>query len=147
MSNPKRNNRFWTVKAEETAGGKIGHLYLYVIIASKTWMGDEVTPALFREDIASLGDIQQLVVHIFSDGGDYFAGNDIYALLKQEKAEIITYGEVIVASIATMPSLAGYKVYISRHAHVLIHNVIFLLQGNYNKLKMQYRIRPLVRCG
>lgn len=141
-------NRFWTVKAEKTdTGTAVGNLYLYGVISSETWWGDEVTPRAFREDLDALGDITELNVHIFSDGGDVFAGHSIYSILKQHPATVNAYIEGIAASIATIVMMAADHIYVSRNASLLIHNAMVGLFDYYNKLELDAMIKDLEKFG
>lgn len=133
MTTKKTNNKFWSMKAENNEAGSVGHIYLYDVISSTSWWGDEVTPKTFREDLDALGEVNALNVHIFSDGGDVFAGNTIYSLLKQYDAEVNVYIEGCAASIATVIAMAGDNVYISKIGMMMIHNPLACLWGYYNK--------------
>lgn len=114
-------------------GGKVGNLYLYGIIASESWWNDEITPKQMTDELKELGDIETLNVHIFSDGGDVFAGTAIYSILKQQTATVNVYIEGIAASIATIIAMAGEKIYISKSAMMMIHNPMMMLWGYYNE--------------
>ena len=126
-----------------TDGSAAGHLYLYGLISSESWWGDEVTPKQLLDDIKSLGDITSLTVHIFSDGGDVFAGTAIYSILKQQKASVNVYIEGIAASIATVIAMAGDQIYISRSGSMYLHNPMLGLFGYYNAGEMDAMIKEL----
>lgn len=144
MPNQTQNKKFWEVKAENTTdGSSVGHLYLYGPISTTSWYGDEVTPKQLREDLKALGDITELDVHIFSDGGDVFAGTAIYSILKQQKATINVYIEGIAASIATVIAMAGDQIYISHSGMMYIHNAMVCLWGYYNAGEMAAMIKEL----
>lgn len=138
------NKKFWSVKAEVTDSGEsVGHLYLYGIVASESWWGDEVTPKQLINDIKALGDISVLNVHIFSDGGDVFAGTAIHSILKQQTATVNIYIEGIAASIATVIATAGDNVYISKSAMMMVHNAMFFMFGYYNAAELAAMIGDL----
>lgn len=139
-----KNKKFWAVNTQNMdSGKKVGHLYLYGVIAPETWWGDEVTPVQFRDDITALGEIEELRVHIFSPGGDVTAGNAIYSILKQQNISVVAYVEGISASIATVVMMAADKVYLSRNANILVHNPMLGLQGYYNALQLETFIKEL----
>lgn len=121
---------FWSVKAEGNAG--VGHLYLYGPISSATWWGDEVTPQMLLNDLKSMGELNTLNVHIFSGGGDLFAGMAIHSMLKQQTAVVNVYIEGLAASIASVIALAGANIYISRGALMMVHNAAVGLFDYYN---------------
>lgn len=148
MAKKTTNKKFWSVRAEkQTDGSSIGNLYLYGCISTVSWWGDEITPKQLLDDIETMGDIDTLKVHIFSDGGDVFAGNAIYSILKQQPAEVHVYIEGIAASIATVIAMAGDQIYISRSAMMMVHNAMFGLFGYYNAGDMQAMIADLEKIS
>jgi len=75
-----QNKKFWNVEqSTDENGNPSGELHLYGYISDSSWWGDEVTPKTLIDDIDSLGVIDELNVHLFSNGGDVFAGNAIVA--------------------------------------------------------------------
>ena len=63
-------------------------LVLDGVIASESWYGDEVTPQLFRDELAERnGD---LTIVINSPGGDVFAGVAIYNAIKNRNDGHVT---------------------------------------------------------
>lgn len=138
----KRKTKFWNVKTDDK-DDTLGHLYLYGIIAKETWWGDEVTPTQMKNDIESLGEIDTLRVHIFSDGGDCFAGHAILSMLKQHPAYVEAYIEGIAASMATVVPMGADAVYISTTGMMLVHNPMYGLCGYYNKAELSDMITDL----
>ncbi|CCJ32882.1 head maturation protease, ClpP-related [Caloramator australicus] len=122
-------NKFWQFKntSEDTA-----ELILYGPIADSTWWGDEVTPKNFAEDLKNLGDIKNLVIRINSVGGDVFAANAIYTLLKDHKANKTVKIDGIAASAATIIAMAGDTIEIPANGMMMIHNPMVVLLGAYN---------------
>ena len=125
-------NKFW---AFNLIGNGTGELILYGDISSETWYGDEITPRQFREDLDGLGDIEDLVIHINSGGGDVFAGQAIYSTLKQHKAHKTVYVDGIAASIASVIAMAGDTVIMPNNATMMIHNAWTLTAGNKHELR------------
>lgn len=93
-------------------------------------MGDEVTPKEFAEDLKALGDITELTVRINSGGGDVFAGQAIYSLLKSHPAKVTVYVDGLAASIASVVAMAGDTVIMPRNAMMMIHNPWAMAVGN-----------------
>lgn len=122
-----KNKKFWSFKALEE---KAGELTLYGEISNETWWGDEVTPKQFKEDLDALGDIDTLNVHINSPGGDVFAGQAIYSMLKRHKATVNIYVDGLAASIASLIAMAGDKVIIPQNAMMMVHNPWTIAVGN-----------------
>ena len=71
----------WVKNADETRT-----LFLEGVIAEESWFSDEVTPAMFKEELfAGNGPI---LLHINSPGGDCIAASQIYTIeycIQEEK--------------------------------------------------------------
>jgi len=129
-NNPRR---FWNIAVKKDDDGKKRcHLYLYGIIATESWFEDEVTPKKFQQDLEEAGDVDELIIHIFSDGGDVFAGLAIYSIVKQYNKPVTVYIEGIAASIATVIAMAADKIHISSVGMMMVHNPWVFLFGGYN---------------
>lgn len=148
--NRQQTKRYWDLEESTTAEGKpAGELYLYGTIYESgggIWGDpDDVTPKALATSLQALGEISELNVHIFSSGGDVFAGNAIYSLLKQRKEIVNVYVEGIAASIASVIAMAGDTVYIAKTAMFMIHNPMCFLFGLFNKIDMAKYISELER--
>ena len=75
-------------------------------ISEDTWWGDEVTPALFRDELSKVSG--NLTVWLNSPGGDVFAASQIYSMLKNHKGKVtvkidgIAASETLIAPTAMM---------------------------------------------
>lgn len=114
-------SKFWQFRAAADSL-KVGELVLYGPISSTSWWDDEVTPKQFADDLKALGDIDELRVYINSGGGDVFAGQAIYSMLRRHSARKIVYVDGLAASIASVIAMAGDKVTMPRNAMMMIHN-------------------------
>lgn len=114
---------------------KNAELTLYGEISDYSWWGDEVTPKQFKEDLDALGDIDTLNVYINSTGGDVFAGQTIYSILKRHKAKVNVYIDGLAASIASLIAMAGDKVIMPVNAMMMIHNPWTWAEGNANDFR------------
>lgn len=131
----RRNSRkFWQVRAAAD-DPHVGELLLYGEISDVTWWGDEVTPKQFWEDLKSLGDIQELRVYINSPGGDVFAGQAIYSMLRRHTATKLVYVDGLAASAASLVAMAGDRVIMPRNAMMMIHNPWTIAWGDANELR------------
>lgn len=117
---PKKLKKFWEFKAQEDSDS--AELLLYGVISSESWWGDEVTPKQFKEDLDALGDVSEIKVFVNSPGGDVFAGQAIYSMLKRHSAKISVYVDGLAASIASVIAMAGDVVYMPKNAMMMIHN-------------------------
>jgi len=122
-----KNKKFWSFKNKDESTGE---LMLYGDISSLSWRGDEVTPKQFKKDLDDLGDISTLNVYINSNGGDVFAGQAIYSMIKRHKATVNVYIDGLAASIASVIAMAGDKVIIPKNAMLMIHNPWATAIGN-----------------
>lgn len=127
-----KGKKFWNFKALDE---KTGELTLYGEISDVTWWGDEITPKQFKEDLDTLGDIDVLNVYINSPGGDVFAGQTIYSMLKRHKAQVNVYIDGLAASIASLIAMAGDKVIMPENAMMMIHNPWTWGAGNANDFR------------
>lgn len=121
--NPYRaqSNKFWDfIPGTETQPPEI---LLYGSISSQqSWWDDRVTPALFNQELAALGDVPEIVVRINSGGGDVFAANAIYTRLKDHKAHITVKVDGWAASAATIIAMAGDTIKIASNGVFMIHD-------------------------
>ncbi len=69
--------KFWAWTRNEDTGQR--ELWLEGVIAEETWFGDEISPAIFKEELhAGSGPV---LLHISSPGGDCIAASQIYTML------------------------------------------------------------------
>jgi len=122
-----KNKKFWSFKALDDSTGE---LTLYGEISDYSWWGDEVTPKRFKDDLDSLGDIENLNVFINSPGGDVFAGQAIHSILKRHKAKVKVYIDGLAASIASLIAMAGDNVIMPENAMMMIHSPWTFAVGN-----------------
>ncbi|HEY5576214.1 MAG TPA: head maturation protease, ClpP-related [Clostridiaceae bacterium] len=123
--------KFWNFKA---LGNNEGELCIYGEIANSQggWFSDgsEITPAGFKEELDALGDISALNVYINSPGGDVFAGQAIYSMLRRNKAIINVHIDGLAASIASVIAMAGDTIHMPCNSMLMIHNPWSIAQGN-----------------
>lgn len=119
--------RFWKWLRDEATDERI--LRLDGAISDETWLGDEVTPKQFREELnAGQGDI---VIWINSPGGDVFAASEIYNMLKDYRGGKVTVKiDSIAGSAASMVAMAGDEVLISPTGQLFLHNPKTAAIGN-----------------
>ena len=65
----------------------------------------------------------KIYLHIFSDGGELYAGLNVADFIQTSKVDIITVVEGCVASAGTVISMAGKERYIRKNAYMLIHEI------------------------
>ncbi|MEE0505344.1 MAG: Clp protease ClpP [Ruminococcus callidus] len=97
-------------------------------ISEDTWWGDEVTPALFRDELAKVSG--NLTVWLNSPGGDVFAASQIYSMLKSHKGKVTVKIDGIAASAASVVAMAGDETLIAPTALMMIHDPSTCAMGN-----------------
>ena len=114
-------NKFWNWTKNEETGER--ELAIDRAIGGDnfvSWLFDEITPKNFREELNS-GD-GDIVVRINSEGGDVFAANEIYNMLKEYRGKVRVVIDAIAASAASIIAMAGDTVEISPVGMIIIHN-------------------------
>ena len=103
-----------------------GHIFIYGQIIP--WQDEEapkygaVNLKDINKQLTDNKDADTLIVHINSMGGDVFEGWAIHDIIKATGKTIITQAEGLVASIATVPFLAGLERRITENSQLMIHN-------------------------
>jgi ATP-dependent Clp protease protease subunit len=119
--------KFWNFQAKDK---DTGELMLYGDISSSSWYDDAITPKAFKADLDKLGSIKNLNIYINSGGGDVFAGQAIYSMLKRHEASKTVYIDGLAASIASLIAMAGDKIIMPKNAMMMIHNAWTIAAGN-----------------
>ena len=122
--------KFWNWVRNE---GEKRTLLLDGEISDETWFGDEVTPAIFREELhAAEGDV---VLWINSPGGDCFAAAQIYNMLMDYPGSVAVKIDGLAASAASVIAMAGSTVEISPVGMVMIHNPMTISIGDVQEME------------
>jgi ATP-dependent Clp protease protease subunit len=124
---------FWEFRAKKETNE--GELMLYGPVSSYSWFDDEITPKKFKEDLDALGKIDVLNVYINSPGGDVFAGQSIYSMLKRHSATVNVHVDGLAASISSIIAMAGDRVYMPKNAMMMIHNPSTDVWGTANEMR------------
>lgn len=102
-------------------------------ISDETWYGDEVTPALFSQELnAGAGNI---TVWINSPGGDVFAAAQIYNMLMEYKGDVTVKVDALAASAASVIAMAGTTVLMSPVGMMMIHNPMTIAIGDSKEMQ------------
>ena len=107
-------------------------LYLSGPIAEETWWGDEVTPALFKEELESGSG--SITVWINSPGGCVFAAAQIYNMLCDYAGAVTVKIDGIAASAASVIAMAGAEVYVSPVSMMMVHNPATIAWGDSEEM-------------
>ena len=121
----------WTNQTDETEGAE-RVLELYGTIAEESWFDDDVTPAMFRDELFS--GTGPVTIYICSPGGDCIAASQIYTMLMDYKDDVTVKIDGIAASAASVIAMAGTKVLMSPTATMMIHNPATLAFGDHTDM-------------
>ena len=130
--------KFWrwaTNRIRDQAGEEAEEraLFLNGAIASESWFDDDVTPAIFKDELNSgKGNI---TVWINSPGGDCFAAAQIYNMLRDYKGHVTVKIDSLAASAASVIAMAGDEVLISPTGMFMIHNPSTVAMGDHGDLE------------
>lgn len=128
------SKRFWKIRAAKD-NPRVGELLLYGSISEVSWLGDEVTPRQFKQDLDALGDVDEIRVYINSPGGDVFASQAIYTMLTRHPATVTVYVDGLAASGASLVAMAGDTIRMPRNAMMMIHNPSALVWGEARDMR------------
>ncbi|MCC4501838.1 head maturation protease, ClpP-related [Limosilactobacillus reuteri] len=85
-------------------------------------------------------DVEDVVIDIASNGGDVYAGSEIYTALRAYKGRVIVNVLGLAASAASVIAMAGDTVNISPTAQMMIHKAWSVQQGNSDDYKHEAEI-------
>jgi len=108
-------------------------LYLCGVIAEESWFDDDVTPAMFKQEMLS-GE-GNITVWINSPGGDCLAASQIYNMLMDYKGDVTVKIDSLAASAASVIAMAGTKVLISPTGLMMIHNPASIAIGDTAEMR------------
>lgn len=146
MSKKKRNNRAYlppqgSSRTEKGGGDKnwfrmkasgenIADIYIYDEIG---YWG--VSARRFASNLAELGNITHINLHIHSPGGDVFDGIAIYNLLDSHPANITVYIDGLAASMASVIAMVGNPIIMPENAFMMIHKPWGISGGDADEMR------------
>ena len=126
-----KKRKFWNWVRDADTGERT--LVLNGQIAEDSWFGDEVTPAIFRDELMK-GE-GNITVWINSPGGDVFAAAQIYNMLMDYKGSVTVRIDGLAASAASVIAMAGTTVEMSPVGMLMIHNPSTTVIGNTKEMQ------------
>ena len=127
--------KYWEVKM---AAAKVGELLLYGSISNDQFWGDEITPKQIDAELKALGELDTLNVRINSPGGNVFAAQAIYSIIKRHPAATKNaYIDGLAASAATIVPYACDKVFAYSNAMMMIHKPFASVYGNADLMRQR----------
>ena len=101
----------------------------------KWWGNDDKCPSDVATLLKECENVSQLNIYVNSNGGDVFAGNAIYNMLKRHKAHKTVYVDGLAASIASVIVMAGDEIIMPANSYLMIHKAWTYAMGNVNDLR------------
>ena len=134
-----KNRKFWHCikndagESDTADTPTVRTLYLNGVIAAESWLDDDVTPQLFKDELESgTGDIE---VWLDSPGGDVMAATQIYNMLKNYNGKVTVKIDSLAASAASVVAMAGDEVLISPMGLFMLHNPLTVAAGNVDDMQ------------
>ena len=141
--------KFWNWKKIKTVDQETGQeaeerlLFLNGTIAEESWFDDDVTPALFKDELnVGTGDI---TLWINSPGGDCVAAAQIYNMLSEYPGSVTVKIDGIAASAASVIAMAGNDVQMSPVSMMMIHNPATIAWGDHTEMKKAMELLDAVK--
>ncbi|MBQ9423749.1 MAG: Clp protease ClpP [Pyramidobacter sp.] len=134
---------FWNVTA--LAEPRTAELGIYGDIDDSGFFGDSVSSKAIAKALAALGDVAEISVRINSPGGDVFAAQAIYSLLKTHSAAVTVHVDGLAASAASLIAMAGDRIEMPSNAMMMIHNPSAGVYGQSAELRKQADVLDKVR--
>lgn len=111
-------NKFWKIKNEADEDAEI---IIYGNISDEPWLNNQTGAKNFADDLKEL-EGKNVLLRINSPGGDVFAAQAIYNILKAYKGKVTAHIDGLCASAATLVACAADKVIMPRNALYMIHD-------------------------
>lgn len=107
-------------------------MFLDGTIAEESWFDDDITPALFKEELfAGSGPV---TIWINSPGGDCIAASRIYSMLMDYPDNVTVKIDGIAASAASVIAMAGTSVLMAPTSLMMIHNPATVAFGDHTEM-------------
>lgn len=133
----KQHEAFWRLRnADESQSGE-PEMELYGYISEYSWLDDDITPKMFKDDLYNLGKGGPLTLRINSGGGDMIAASVMKSILIDYPGFVTVKIDGLAASAATIVAIAGNVVKMQESAYFMIHDpmaVFFLAVLNLEQL-------------
>lgn len=111
---------FWKIR--NAAGpSQEAEIELYGMISEFSWLDDDVTPKLFKDELDKLAGAP-VTLRINSVGGDVIAASAIRAMLTEYSGKITARIDGVCASAATVVALAADRIKMQDTAFFMIHD-------------------------
>lgn len=114
----------------------VGTIKIYDDIGA-SWWSDGITASGFAKDLAAMGDVQTLNVHVNSLGGDVVEGAAIYTQIANHPAFTNVYIDGYAMSMASAIAMAGDRIYMVEHGLFMVHKPRSGVWGNATEMRAE----------
>ena len=118
-------------------------LYMEGVIASESWYDDDITPAMFKEELFSGNG--PITIHLNSPGGDCIAASQIYTMLMDYPGDVTIQIDGMAASAASVIAMAGTHVTMSPTSLLMIHNPFTMAMGDTEEMRKAIQLLDEVK--
>jgi len=132
---------FWNWIRNEDTGQR--ELWFEGVIASESWFNDDITPAMFKEELFSGSG--PITLHISSPGGDCVAASQIYTMLMDYPGDVTVQIDGLAASAASVIAMAGTRVCMSPTSVMMIHNPFTSAMGDSEEMRKAIQLLDEVK--
>ena len=123
-------SKFYEMKAMSERSAEI---FLFGYIGDSDW--DDVSPKSFLKDLKALGDVDEVHLHISSNGGGVFPGNAIYNFIAAHPANVIGFVDGVAASMASVIAMACDDLRMAENSLMMIHNPWGFAAGDAEEMR------------
>jgi len=102
---------------------------------------EKETEFLHKQLLLNLADPPTINLHIQSYGGSVHSGFAVHDCIINSKVPINTYVEGVVASAATLISIAGTTRYMSKNSVMLIHQISYAYWGSFTHEELKDEVK------
>lgn len=131
---PRKLSKIKNAMVIESGGESVGRLDVSGEVGFD-WYGDAWDASWFKMQMDGLGDVNRLEVHINSPGGSVIDGIAIFNYLVQHPAEVHVYVDGVAASIASVISMAGDKIFMPSNTLQFVHEPWMYTSGSADELR------------
>jgi ATP-dependent Clp protease protease subunit len=117
--------KWFSVRAEGSAKGVIdirGTIGLEKIFEEAYGIEASGTVSEFERAVKDLGEVREIELNIYSEGGEVFAALAMHAILTRHPARVVANIDGLAASSATVLMLAADEIRMPENAYLMIHN-------------------------
>lgn len=125
--------KYYTMQIDKES--KTADITIFGDITSWPWLESDVSSYKLSKRLEELKDVENIIVHINSYGGEVAEGWAIYNSLVNHSAKVTTIAEGFACSIASVIFMAGEERIVNNVSALMIHNVLSFASGNANELR------------